>query len=183
TFDLSGRFGFEGVASAIKSENVYTSTEAGINASLTFPQFIWPLKERLRFKFAEFNPKTRFTVGYTYTDRPEYRRTVISANGTYTWQNNRNRTYSLTPLNLGVIDTANLSQSFRDLLAQQDSLGNNNLTNAFRPSFVNSIIFAVTWNLNNYGNAQEPSAFIRAQIESGGTIWNFVRPRFIEDLK
>ena len=85
TFDLSGRFGFEGVASAIKSQNVYTSTEAGINASLTFPQFIWPFKERLRFKFAEYNPKTRFTLGYTYTDRPEYRRTVISANGTYTW--------------------------------------------------------------------------------------------------
>lgn len=183
TFDLSGRFGFEGVASAIESENVYTSTEAGINASLTFPQFIWPFRERLRFKFAAYNPKTKFTLGYTYTDRPEYRRTVISVNGTYTWQNNRNMTYSLTPLNLGVIDTANLSTSFKQLLAQQDSLGNNNLTNAFRPSFVNSIIFAVTWNLNNYGNAEENSGFIRAQIESGGTIWNFGDPKFIQKLK
>lgn len=183
TFDLSGRFGFEGVASAINSGNVYTSTEAGINASLTFPQFIWPFKERLRFKFAEYNPKTKFTVGYTYTDRPEYRRTVISVNGTYTWQNNRTRTYSLTPLNLGVIDTANLSKSFRDLLVQQNELGNNNLINAFRPSFVNSIIFAVTWNLNNYGNEIENSGYIRAQIESGGTIWNIAEPKFIERLK
>jgi outer membrane protein insertion porin family len=183
TFDLSGRFGFEGVASAISSGNVYTSTEAGINASLTFPQFIWPFKERLRFKFAEYNPKTKFTVGYTYTDRPEYRRTAISVNGTYTWQNNRNLTYSLTPLNLGVIDTANLSDSFKDLLAEQNRLGNNNLINAFRPSFVNSIIFAVTWNLNNYGNPTENSGYIRAQIESGGTIWNIAEPKFIERLK
>ena len=182
TFDLSGRFGFEGVASATSTENVYKSTEAGINASLTFPQFIWPFKERVRFKFAQYNPKTRFTVGYTYTDRPEYRRTVVSVNGTYTWQNNRNRTYSLTPLNLGVIDTANLSPNFKRLLAQQDSLGNNNLTNAFRPSFVNSIIFGVTWNLNNYGNAEQNSGFIRVQIESGGTIWNFIKPKFITDL-
>ncbi|WP_276373361.1 BamA/TamA family outer membrane protein [Chryseolinea sp. H1M3-3] len=183
TFDLSGRFGFEGVASAIEGQNVYTSTEAGINASLTFPQFIWPFRERLRFRFAEFNPKTKFTVGYTYSERPEYRRTVVSVNGTYTWQNNRNRTYSLTPLNLGVIDTANLSKSFKQLLAEQADLGNNNLTNAFRPSFVNSIIFAVTWNLNNYGNLTENSGFIRAQIESGGTIWNFGKPTFIEKLK
>jgi outer membrane protein assembly factor BamA len=183
TFDLSGRFGFEGVASATQSENVYKSTEAGLNASLTFPQFIWPFKERLRFKFAQYNPKTKFAVGYTYTERPEYRRTVVSVNGTYTWQNNRNRLYSLTPLNLGVIDTANLSPGFKQLLAQQDSLGNNNLTNAFRPSFVNSIIFAVTWNLNNYGNVEENSGWIRAQIESGGTLWNFIEPNFIRDLK
>jgi outer membrane protein insertion porin family len=183
TFDLSGRFGFEGVASATQSQNVYKSTEAGLNASLTFPQFIWPFKERLRFKFAQYNPKTKFTAGYTYTERPEYRRTVVSVNGTYTWQNNRNRIYSLTPLNLGVIDTANLSTGFKQLLAQQDSLGNNNLTNAFRPSFVNSIIFAVTWNLNNYGNIEENSGWIRAQIESGGTLWNFVDPKFIRDLK
>lgn len=183
TFDLSGRFGFEGVASATSSQNVYKSTEAGINASLTFPQFMFPFGERLRFKFAEYNPKTKFTVGYTYTDRPEYRRAVVSVNGTYTWQNNRNRTYFLTPLNLGVIDTANLSTGFKDLLAEQDSLGNNNLTNAFRPSFVNSIIFGVTWNLNNYGNEKENSGFIRATIESGGTLWNFIEPKFISDLK
>lgn len=183
TFDLSGRFGFEGVASATSSQNVYKSTEAGINASLTFPQFMWPLNERLRFKFAEYNPKTKFTAGYTYTDRPEYRRAVVSVNGTYTWENNRNRTYFLTPLNLGVIDTANLSTGFKQLLLEQDSLGNNNLTNAFRPSFVNSIIFGVTWNLNNYGNTEENSAWIRAQIESGGTLWNFFEPNFIRDLK
>lgn len=183
TFDLSGRFGFEGVASATESQNVYKSTEAGINASLTFPQFMWPLNERLRFKFAEFNPKTKVTAGYTYTDRPEYRRTVISVNGTYTWDNNKNRTYFITPLNLGVIDTANLSSGFKDLLAREETLGNNNLINAFRPSFVNSIIFGVTWNLNNYGNTEENSAWIRAQIESGGTWWNFFEPTFISDLK
>ncbi len=183
TFDLTGRFGFEGVASATDRQNVYKSTEAGINASLTFPQFIWFFKERRRIKFAEYNPKTKFTAGYTYTDRPEYRRSVISVNGTYTWQNNKKTTYSLTPVNLGIIDTANLSTSFKNLLNRQDSLGNNSLINSFRPSFVNSIIFGITWNLNNYGNTERSSGFIRAQIESGGTIWNFIDPKFITDLE
>jgi outer membrane protein insertion porin family len=183
TFDLSGRFGFEGVASATEKENIYKSTAAGINASLTFPQFIWFFRERRKVKFAEYNPKTRITAGYQYTDRPEYRRTAITLNGTYTWQNNKKTTFSLTPVSVGVIDTANLSDEFKDLLTAQDSLGNNSLINAFRPSFVNSIIFGVTWNLNSYGNMEHNSGFIRAQIESGGTIWNIIDPKFITNLE
>jgi outer membrane protein assembly factor BamA len=175
-FDLSGRFGFEGVASATVQENFYKSTEAGVNASLTFPQFIWPFKERVRFKLAQYNPKTRFTAGYAFTDRPEYRRTAVSLNGTYSWQNNLNRAYALTPFSVSVIDTANLSSAFKNLLVEQGRLGNFSLLNSFRPSFVNSVIFGVTWNYNNYGNVDINSGFARAQIESGGTIWNFVDP-------
>lgn len=175
-FDLNGRFGFEGVASATVQENFYKSTEAGVNASLTFPQFIWPFKERVRFKLAQYNPKTRFTAGYAFTDRPEYRRTAVSLNGTYSWQNNLNRAYALTPFSVSVIDTANLSNAFKNLLVEQGRLGNFSLLNSFRPSFVNSITFGVTWNYNNYGNVDINSGFARAQIESGGTIWNFVDP-------
>jgi len=183
TFDLTGRFGFEGVASATSSVNIYKSTAAGVNASMTFPQFIWFFRERRKIKFAEYNPKTRITAGYQYTDRPEYRRTAVTFNGTYTWQNNKKTTFALTPINVGVIDTANLSDEFRGLLKQQDSLGNNSLINAFRPSFVNSVIFSVTWNLNTYGNMEHNSGFIRAQIESGGTLWNFIDPKFITNLE
>jgi len=180
TFDLNGRFGFEGVASATSDQNIYKSTEAGVNASLTFPQFIFPFKEQVRFRQAQYNPKTRFTAGYAYTDRPEYRRTAVSVNGTYSWNNKRSRLYAFTPISVSVIDTSNLSQSFRDLLEEQASYGNYSLLNSFRPSFVNSMLFSITWNHNNYGNMEKSSAFIRAQLESGGTIWNFIDPSFLE---
>lgn len=183
TFDLSGRFGFEGVAAATSTQQIYKSTEAGINASMTFPQFIWPLSERRRIKVAQFNPKTKFSAGYVYTDRPEYRRTAVIANGTYTWQNNRKTLFSFTPVNIGIIDTSNLSTDFKKLLVEQDSLGNNSLINSFRPSFVNSMIFAITWNLNNYGNTERKSAWIRAQLESGGTIWNFIDPKIVTQFE
>lgn len=181
TFDLSGRFGFEGVASATESQNFYKSTAATLNASLSFPQFIWFFRERRRIKFAQYNPKTRLTAGYTFNDRPEYRRTYASANASYTWQNKARTSYSLTPLSVTVIDTKNLSPQFQDLLREQDSLGNNALINSFRPSFVNSIIFGITWNLNNYGNNENTSSFVRLQLESGGTLWNFFEPTFLSD--
>lgn len=180
-FELSGRFGFEGVASATEEQNIYKSTEAGVNASVTFPQFIFPFREQTRFRFAKYNPKTKFTAGYAFTDRPEYRRTAVTLNGTYTWQNNRRLAYSFTPVYVGVIDATNLSPDFQALLDEQFQLGNYSLYNSFLPSFVTTMLFSVTWNQNNYGNIESSSSFIRAQIESGGTIWNFVDPERIVD--
>lgn len=180
TFDLNGRFGFEGVASATSDQNFYKSTEASANASLTFPQFIWPFKERTKFRLAQYNPKTKFLIGYGYTSRPEYRRTAVTLNGTYSWQSNKSRSYYLTPFSLSIIDVSRISDAFSQLLTQQANLGNYSLLNSFRASFVNSIIFGVTWNYNNYGNIEKSSGFVRAQIESGGTIWNIIDPSFIE---
>jgi outer membrane protein insertion porin family len=181
TLDLTGRIGFEGVAPATSDQDFYQSTEAGVNASLTFPQFIWPFRDQVRFRQAQYNPKTKFTAGYAYTDRPEYRRTAVSFNGTYSWNNRRTRVFALTPINLSLIDTANLAQSFKELLAEQEALGNFGLKNSFEPSLVNSLIFSITWNHNNYGNQESNSAFIRSQFESGGTIWNIFDGSFITE--
>src|SRR5690606_32533960 len=108
-------------------------------------------------------------------------RTAISLNGTYTWQNNRSLAYSLTPFSVSVIetDTSRFSPEFRQLLDRQQELGNFSLVNSFRPSFVNSIIFSILWNKNNYGNIESNSSFLRTQIETGGTVWNFVDPEIV----
>ena len=82
---------------------------------------------------------------------------------------------------VGVIDATNLSPDFQELLNEQYEQGNFSLYNSFLPSFVTSMLFSVTWNQNNYGNIESSSSFIRAQIESGGTIWNFVDPERVVD--
>jgi outer membrane protein insertion porin family len=181
-FELNGRFGFEGVASPTDEGSVYRSIEAGVNASLTFPQFLFPFRERTRFKLAQYNPKTRITAGYSFTNRPEYTRSAVSVNGAYSWQNNRNRLYTLTPISVSVIDTSSISKEFQELLDSQLALGNFSLYNSFRPSFVNSALFSVTWNLNNYGNIERSSGFIRATFENGGMVWNWLDTTLVTDL-
>lgn len=176
-FDLNGRIGFEGVASATQDENVYRSTEAGINAALTFPQFIWPFREKTQFKLARYNPRTRLSLGYSYTDRPEYRRTATTLSNTYTWQTRRNTQYSLALTNISLIDSK-LDSTFSALLQNLLAQGNYNLVRSFQPSFVSSMIFGVTWN-KNYGSTDMNSVFIRAQLESGGTTQNFINPEKI----
>jgi outer membrane protein insertion porin family len=180
-FEFTGRIGFEGVASYSDDLNVYKSTEAGANASIIFPQFIWPLREATQFKLAKYNPKTRLALAFSYTDRPEYSRSNLTFSNTYTWQNTRSTQYSLALTNLSLIRSS-LDSLFRVRLDELSAQGNYNLARSFQPSVVSSMIFGITWN-HNYGSVDKNSLFIRGQLESGGTTLNFVNTDFITENK
>ena len=179
--ELNGRFGFEGVASATDASNFYKSTEAGINGSIIFPQFLFPFKDGRAYELGKYNPRTRLLAGYTYTDRPEYQRSITTLSDTYTWENQQTTRYSLTLISLNVI-RSKLDPAFNSLLIDLQQNQGNNLRNSFNPSFVSSVIFGVTWNPNNYGNAERSSLYIRAQAETGGTLFNFAVPEYITNL-
>ena len=172
-FELNGRFGFEGVASATQLGNVYKSTEATINTTVTFPQFLFPLGKKSE-GLGRYNPKTRLLAGYTYTDRPEYQRSNVTVSGTYTWQSTKGTQYSFTLINLQVIQSTTDS-AFNATLLNLQAQGNN-LINSFKPSLVSSMIFSMTWNPNNYGNTERSSHVVRFQAESGGTLFNLYTP-------
>ncbi len=176
--ELNGRFGFEGVASAIDKNNFYKSTEAGINGSILFPQFLFPFKEKTAFRIAQYNPRTRLLGGYSYTNRPEYKRLITTISDTYTWQNKQTTQYSLTLISLNIIRST-LDSAFNALLTDLQQNQGNNLKNSFNPSFVTSMTMAVTWNPDNYGNTERSSRFLRMQLETGGTLFNVVEPTFI----
>lgn len=176
--ELNGRFGFEGVASATDRNNFYKSTEASINGSITFPQFLFPLSERAGFALAHLNPRTRLLGGYSYTKRPEYTRAITTISDTYTWQNKQTAQYSFTLANLSIIRST-LDSAFKALLIDLQENQGNNLKNSFNPSFVSSMIMSVTWNPNNYGNTERSSYFFRMQAETGGTLFNLVKPTAI----
>jgi outer membrane protein assembly factor BamA len=177
---MNGRIGYEGVAAATSTGSVYQSIEAGINASITFPQFLFPLSEERRYKLGRVNPRTKIQVGYNYTDRPEYRRASTSVNYIYSWENQRIRRFDLTLASISLINS-NTDPSFQNFLQQQyDSLGST-LIYTFNPSFVSSVIFSMVWNHNNYGSPGKNSAFIRWSIESGGTLQNLIDYKFIEN--
>ncbi len=176
-FELNGRIGIEGVAAMTQEQNIYKSTEAGINASLIFPQFLWPFRESTQLKMGKYNPKTRVTVGYAYTDRPEYRRMSTTLANNYTWQNKNITQYSLSLTNISLINS-DIDSAFMKVLEQEYSLGNYNLGRSFEPSFVSSMSFGITWS-RDYGSNEKNSVFIRAQVESGGTTLNFINPEVI----
>lgn len=183
-FEINGRIGMEGVAPATEVDEVYTSIEAGANATLTFPQFVLPISSTAKQKLGRINPKTRLLAGYTYTDRPEYVRENINLSNTYSWQKNQNKVlYSVTATDVSIINS-NLEAGFLDTLRVLEKNGNR-LINTFLPSFVSSMSFSVTRNFNSYGLNFTNSAFLRGYLESGGTTLNIAGTEFLrrEDLE
>ena len=177
--EINGRFGFEGVASATEDNNVYKSTEASINGSLIFPRFLFPFKEKLFYRYGQYNPRTKLTSGYTYSNRPEYKRGITNVSGTYTWDINQRKQFAFTAVNLNVINSK-LESEFEKLLLNLQGQQGNNLINAFKKSFVSSMIFSMTWNPTNYGNREKASYIIRTTLETGGTFLNFWTPKILE---
>jgi outer membrane protein assembly factor BamA len=176
--EINGRFGFEGVASVTSQGNFYKSTEANLNASITFPQFLFPFRKAASFRYAKNNPRTKILVGYTYTDRPEYQRAITTVSATYTWDLKRRLQFSFSPATLNII-RSDTSAAFGEQLRKFQEQGNN-LINAFKPSYVSSMIFTLTWN-NGYGTNQKNSTLIRTSLESGGTLLNFYSPAIIQN--
>lgn len=180
--ELNGRFGFEGVASATEVGNFYQSTEASANAAISFPQFLFPFSRAASFRYAKYNPRTRLSAGYSYTDRPEYQRRTTTISATYSWDINQKFQFTFTPTNLNVINSTfgqgELGEQFKNLLDSLQRTQGNNLRNAFDPAFVGSMIFAFTWN-NNYGSSQKSSSLLRTTLESGGTLLNLYTPQII----
>jgi outer membrane protein assembly factor BamA len=157
---------------------VYKSTEGNVNATITFPQFLFPFAGNVSYNLGRYNPRTKLLAGFTYTDRPEYRRSIVTVQNTYNWENPRKTQYSFTLNNLNIIRSQKRG-SFDSLLNALYTEQGNNLRNSFKPSFVSSMIFQVIWNPKNYGNTETNSFFLRAAAESGGTFFNFFEPEFI----
>ncbi|MBT1703428.1 BamA/TamA family outer membrane protein [Chryseosolibacter indicus] len=178
-FEFSGRIGVEGVAGAT-GDQIYRSTEAGVNASLLFPQFLWPFRGGTQIRLGKYNPKTRLSVGYSFSERPEYRRTSTTLSNTYTWQNKRSTQYSLALTNISLINSTIKDDTFNTLLNRLYEQGNYNLKRSFEPSFVSSMIFGITWS-KDYGTYDKNAFFLRGQVESGGTTLNFIDPAIITD--
>ncbi len=177
-FELNGRAGFEGVASATDND-FYKSIEAGLNATITFPQFLFPMSKEAQSRTGKLNPKTKILGGFTYSQRPEYERETTTFSYTYSWEKKRTTQYSFTLANLNIIRSS-LDDAFRDLLDDLSETQGNNIRLSFNPSFVSSMIFSMTWNPENYGNTTSNSKYLRVQAESGGTFSKLYTPGIVE---
>ncbi len=171
---LSGYFGFEGVASATTQE-IYSSVESGAKLALIFPQFVMPASADYKRRMGQFNPNTIFRSGFSFTRRPEYRRTNFSNALIYNWQKERRKIYSFTLSEISLINS-DTDAEFDELLQELESLGNP-LIKSFEPSFVSSMSFQVIYNFNPDDFYNNKASNLRLYAETGGAVFNFVEPK------
>ncbi len=119
--ELSGFFGFEGVASVTTSD-IYSSIEAGGKLSLIFPQFLMPFSQKFKKASGRFNPTTTMRAGFNYTNRPEYRRGNFNGAFIYNWQKERRQFFNLTLTELSIIQS-DTSAEFGAILRELGATG------------------------------------------------------------
>ncbi|MGF1638319.1 MAG: BamA/TamA family outer membrane protein [Cyclobacteriaceae bacterium] len=177
--DINIYFGFEGVGAASRATDVYRSIEAGGKLTFTFPQFLMPSSYYFKRKIGKYDPKTRLQVGYNLTKRPEFERTSFNTSIVYAWNKSQKINYNFTLTELSIVNSNILQQQFLEFLQAEFQRGNNLLL-AFNPSFVTSIGFLTTINFRLPTENDQRASILRLQAESGGTIFNLLRPTAIE---
>ncbi len=172
--EITGRYSSSGQASAVNANNVLLTQELSLGGTLIFPKLLFPVGKKLRYKLADYGPKTRLSVGVTDIKRPEFRRTAVTGNLLYDFRVNDLRSVQVSPINLSLINTrdktAEFDQYLNDLAAQ-----GNNLIQSFEPSIITSVSASTIYNFDQLRDLKS-SRFSKFFAELGGTLPNLYAP-------
>lgn len=178
-FDLSVRGGIEGVASAASPGNVYRSYEVGVTGSFTFPRLLSVID--LNKFFINNNPRTKFSLGYSFILRPEYQRANTRFAMTYNLQKGNFKTFSLSLIDINYLRSRRIDSNFQEYLNKLQDDGNN-LFRSFQNTIATNLNFAYTYNTFVLGENKK-ATFFRIYAEPGGTIFNLLTKNQLESTK
>lgn len=160
TFSLQGRGAFEAIRGLDGYDNA-NYEEYGIEAKLTFPEFLIPGISR-RFQRRRY-ASTELVVSYNRQNRPEFHRRVFTGAWRYKWQTSHKRVnYQYDVIDLNYISMPKISETFKhDYL---DSVSNRNaiLRYNYQDLFIMKMGFAMTYT--------DPVNTFRVSVETAGNL-------------
>ncbi len=179
-FEASVRGGIELVPNFVGNQQIYKSEEIAVNTSLTFPRLLTP-QRLFKHRTANLNPRTQLNLGYNYVNRPEYTRTNIKINTTYSWQPTTTTIFTVSLVDLNILNTTRKRADFKNLLDSLRVQGNN-LIYSFNQSFVSDINLSFVYNTNPIAGPPKNARYFRVALDSGGTSLNIL-PRQQEVIR
>ncbi|WP_240410586.1 translocation and assembly module lipoprotein TamL [Hymenobacter oligotrophus] len=167
--DIGLRAGLEGQYILAGNENEgqqvgnQRTTQLGADINLTLPQFLLPWhSNRL---FTRYSPRTRLSTAYTYVKRQEYTRTNLEFTYDYIWQHSAYKQFILTPLDISLINTSAIDDTFRVRLGRQPN--GQALLRSFQSVLVPSANATMLYNTNDFNQTQD-GRYLRLFAEIGG---------------
>lgn len=154
----------KGALEFIKKEGTNTfgtSIESGISTSLTIPRFLMPF--RIDDIHTTYSPKTQISSSYNFQRRPDYTRTILNVTFGYRWNQTKNISMVVNPIDLNVVDLPAIDTSFY-----------NNISDQFlKNSYQNHIVAGASYSFS-YTNRQpnKPISFssIRVNADMAGNL-------------
>jgi outer membrane protein assembly factor BamA len=144
-------------------KRLFNTLEFGANATLTFPQFLIPIRQETLPK--SFKPRTSITVGYNFQRQSDYNRHIFNVTFGYTWNQTEKLIHTLNPIEVSFVKVLPDSA----FLAWMNSLTDKRLINQYTNHMVAGLRYTITYNSQDRTKI-ENFIYIRANLQTGGNL-------------
>lgn len=149
------------------SSNLFNTIEMGVDGTLFFPRFLFPV--RLDKFNQRYIPNSNINFGYNYQLRTNYKRNITNLDLGYSWNSSKEISHILTPINLNFVSV--------DPTPLFDSILNNETNRRLREQYSDHMIAGLNYSfIFNNQNILSLTHFnyLRVNIETSGNLLNLV---------
>jgi outer membrane protein assembly factor BamA len=145
------------------AKSLFNTIEFGANATLTFPQFLFPIRQETLPK--RFKPKTSITIGYNYQKQSDYYRHISNTTFGYTWNQTEKLVHTINPIEISFVKVYPDSA----FLAWLNSLTDKRLINQYTDHMVAGLRYTITYNSQDRSKVED-FFYVRANFQTGGNL-------------
>ena len=167
TASFAGNFQFK-VNSPVKS------TELGASTTLTFPTFLFPLPQSW---FSNYTPQTDISLSYSFQQRTEFIRNILSLNFGYNWRSGERFYYRLSPAQLNIVRLYNVDSVF------YKSLNDPFLINSYQDHFDLGSSFTLYYTTDNSPAPKASYFYVRWTTDLSGNSLGLFSKQMQKDSK
>ena len=138
------------------------TVKLGMDVRVDFPEFLVPFIRSQRF-VKRYHPSTSLSGLYDYQERPDYTRTLANLSFGYHWENKKNLTHFINPIELNILQLPYLSYNFRR------NLGEVYLKSSYDDHFLSVTSYSMIFN-NQYTNKTSDFQYFRINTEIAGNV-------------
>lgn len=144
---------------------LFNTIEFGANASITFPQFLIPIRQEKLPK--SFKPKTKLTIGYNFQQKrdPDYIRHIVNTSFGYTWIQNPTLSHTLNPAEILLVKVF----PSPEFTAKLDSLQDIRFKNQYTDHLIAGLKYTLTFS-NQTVSKHSNFFYIRSNFETSGNL-------------
>ncbi|MFI3321739.1 MAG: BamA/TamA family outer membrane protein [Rikenellaceae bacterium] len=164
SFNVNMTASYDFMHSSLKRD----SYEFGVGVSYAVPRLLLPnffdtYKNLL-------NTSTSLDLSYSTQRRPDYDRNILNASYGYSWSNNRLFTYSVKPLNIGLIQVPWIDEEF------YESIENPYLKSSYKSQMIFGTLSSFRYNNSSMGLSNRVN--LRFNIETSGNFLSLMSEVF-----
>ncbi|RYD53000.1 MAG: hypothetical protein EOP52_02310 [Sphingobacteriales bacterium] len=154
---------YGGLESQIYGQQNVTILRYGSELNLTLPRILSPIPINTR---GEYVPQTRFTLGYEHYNRTDlYSLNTFKGQYGYSWKPEIRKEHQLTLININVVDSSQITDSFRRLLAI-----NPVLQRSITRQLIIGSMYNYNYNTNARSNRLRHNYFFNGNVEGAGNL-------------